>query len=460
MRRIALWALFSGVLACGAGRTDLTSVDAGGAGGSTSTGTGSGSGSGTGSGTTTGTGTGTGTTTGIGGGGGGGGLPICSWAAEEPEADGTYNASLAESDCSLLFESPYAGERTSQTSGATLRRGFVTGDARARNAGDGWGLSIESERTNAITHSDSWQGASWVAGTMSTVASQADPAGGTAATMFISDALEGQYSHRQTAYGQVASTWARGGDCGPGGGGGAGGADTGECAWLHHALPSVLIEGASWRRYDAAHPTGSSTDNLMIDTRGGAPNPYAIGYYTETIAFGAQLEEGARYPSSYIPTTDAAASRDAELLYSDIPAELIPGGYFEVSFVLAPRYASGELPAAAEHDLLWLDDENRVFLRAHPSGGSGAALCLLVGGSQLCGGHVTWPRERELTITAEHSASRRAVSISGQQSGNGDTYATAGLPINMSNYDYVLLLGDGDGAQQCADLRSLGFVTP
>jgi len=442
-----------------------------GTGSGTTTGSPSGTATGTGAGTTSGTPGGSATGTGVGGGGSGGAPPICAWTAGDPEPNGTYNQSLANSDCSLGFESPYTGERTSQTSAHTLRRGFDVDDARARNPGDGltdWGLSVESERTNVIWNSDSWQGAGWTPGTMTHVADQLDPAGGNLATMFISDHPLGQYSPYQYLQGRVFSTWAKGGDCdAPGGSGGAGGAGGagGGCSWFQHSCCPMLIEEPTWQRYDAAHPTGDSYSTFIIDTRGisFSGEQYPIGYRTETVAFGAQLEPEALYPSSYIHTSSAAATRDAETLYSNTPEALIQGGYFKVTFVLVPRYASDELLQDAQHDLLYLDDDNRVYLKSRINDNDGEyyiVLCITVGGSQACGGMVSWPRESELTITAEHSPNQRVATISGHETGNGDAAAQVEDPIVMGDYDNVYLLGNAVGAQECADLRSLVFDVP
>ncbi|MRG94167.1 phage head spike fiber domain-containing protein [Polyangium spumosum] len=325
--------------------------------------------------------------------------------------------------------------RTSQVGPGTLRLGYLKGEARPRNVGMGWGLVMETERTNLNPYSD-WGGAGWQTLPMSPMIVEPgapDPAGGAGGVRLRSEGsqiapfivVEG---------GQVASAWVMG--------------TGGEAPYAYFGYGDssfVSVDAGAWERYDVKR-AASDQGNLYIvtDSIGDAP---AIMGPTEFVVFGAQVEVGT-YPSSFIPTNGAPVNRDADRLNVDLE-DFAPSGYFDVTIRYAPHYASSEQTVV--HDLVAVEDDN-VFLRMNPGG----TLTLLEVGStdSLVIEGLEWSREQALEVRARYLPNGREISIKGATKGDGSVRKIG--PVSPIGEDSrAWLLGDNDGPQESVDLRYL-----
>lgn len=383
---------------------------------------------------------------GSGGSGGGSSAVIQEWSATAPQ--GTLPYTLPDW---LRIECP-TGNRTSQWGIDTLQRGFGPNAARPRNVGLGWGLSVESRRRNQIKGSDSWNGTTWnesgPALRMKRTEGQTDPAGGSAAVKF--DSTGNQRSSRTSVPQGYASAWLMGTGMPPL-------AhfviDNGGASWGYHTLNEVI----GWRRYSA----GIGSGGFLLSTEGNAlSGASAITEPTTIHAFGAQHETDGngstmKYPSSYIPTADTDVTRDADSLYSDSANELIPGGYFHAIVKFAPNYASNEW-FSKTHQILYLNTTNHVRLDLDKG-----KLVLECAGSILTGptsGALSWDRETELTVEVKVTPRGRWLSVSGAKGGNFEVSDVEDRAWPSNGRVYIL--GDTSGAQECADLRYIGFFAP
>lgn len=347
-------------------------------------------------------------------------------------------------------------DRTSQVSASTLYRGYGANAARPRNVVGKWGLSVESTRKNKILNSDSWSaiGMGWnqPGGVMNAVQGKSDPAGGTVATQFDSSGGQTSYTVNGLTKG-YASAWLKGAvGVSPYSYFAIGPAGTG---WSY-----VTVNTTTWKRYDVANAEGYFRLETTADSDG---DPLAIMGNTSTVAFGAQYESlvpdaFAHYPSSYIPNTAMARTREADKLFSNFYGEIFAaGGYLNMVLKFAPNYATGE--EAGDHDIFFIDAANRIYFDS-----SKAQFVLKTNNTPLAApvaGMVSWKREQELTITVKTSAAGREFSLSGADGGNFSKVADPGatdapVPTNKPIY----ILSKDTGATECADLRYIGFFKP
>jgi hypothetical protein len=357
----------------------------------------------------------------------------------------------------LVFESP-SPDKTSQTSPATLKTGFGMNAPRARNVTGkptDWGLSIESERINEVKYSDSWSEApEWAQlpspSTMAIAPVQPDPAGGMTATLFTSTG--NQASPYFVATGRAVSGWFRGN--GSPGDPGVPGGPTSYAHFRHVDAAGAAfreVNSATWTRYSFTNIM-DSTDAVTLETRDRPTGSGSITTPTEIFAYGAQIERGAAYPSSYIRNTDNQMTRKAEKLWSPVAKALLQGGFFRIELRFAPNYASGE--QAGDHDLLFFKDENnRVYLRAADN-----AVVMRIGSQVMASGSLEWSREQQLSIVVVNSPAERSVSVTGATNGNGITNETTGAPVPLAAELYIL--SNVTGAQECADLRYISLAPP
>jgi hypothetical protein len=208
----------------------------------------------------------------------------------------------------------------------------------------------------------------------------------------------------------------------------------------------VDVTETGWGRYGVADGSGY----FRLETRGDTDgSPLAITEPSSVTAYGAQLEPGMNYPSSYIPTQNGERTREADKLYvnSANAAAVAPGGFFHVKLAFAPNYATGENKAAG-HDLLWFDSANRVYLRF-----SDNKIVLRIDGKEIASAPLAWAREDKITVEAVHSPSGRRLTVSGADVTGAPSVAIPSLTV-------IHVLGDNNGAQECADLRYIGFFPP
>jgi hypothetical protein len=392
--------------------------------------------------------------TGSGGSGGGsssssGGVPgtvIQEWRATEPTADTGYTLpTWLQIECGT-------GDRTSQWAPDMIKRPFASHAARPRNVGTGWGLSVESRRRNHLEYSDSWDGPNWddpaPASAMTKVLGNPDPAGGNVAARFESSGM--QRSVQAAVPLGYASAWFVGDN------------DAslahfvvsiGDLGWRYRTLSGL----PNWNRVSL----GSGSGEFFLDTIGDLQSSAApIPSPTTIHAYGAQHETDGngilvKYPSSYIPTTGKNRLRSEDRLASNRAQELIPGGYFHAIVKFAPNYAWNE-GTSLFHHVLFVNSTNAVRIELDKG-----KVTLLGTGNGLSGptsGALTWLREQELTVEIVLAPKYRMLSVSGADEGNFSVSDTADTPWPSNGNVYIL--GDTGGAQECADLRYIGFFQP
>lgn len=319
--------------------------------------------------------------------------------------------------------------RTSQIGPNTLRIGYQKNEARPRNAGTGWGLAMETERTNLIPNS-TWGGMgwSWDDKSMPAVPGALDPAGGQDGVALVS--FGNQSSSWALVQGKIASAWFMGAQGG------------GTFAYFAYGNAFVPVSDTVWKRYEVRTSEEGPTFRLTTEAIGASP---AILQETSVNAYGAQVEVGT-YPSSFIPTTGAPALREADLLNAQMET-VAPSGYFDVTIRYAPHYAQSE--QTVDHDLVALEDDSTFFRMK-----TGGTLTLLKVGSpdSLRIEGLDWSRDQELEVRVQYLPNRRLISIKGATKGDA-TVSKLGPVEPVGKDKTVWLLGDNDGPQESVDLR-------
>ena len=161
-------------------------------------------------------------------------------------------------------------------------------------------------------------------------------------------------------------------------------------------------------------------------------------------------ETGA-YPSSAILTSGGPVTREAESLAAGAGTTLAPDGYFHVTLVFAPSYASGE--KAGVHTLLGFDASNGVVLDL------ANRVSIMAGGVPvLSTATLTWKRDQTLTVEVMHSPAEQSIKVTGHDTGEGNASGSAGAPFAPGAT--ISILGGASGSEECADLRSITFTDP
>ncbi len=325
--------------------------------------------------------------------------------------------------------------RTSQQSASTIRTGYGANAARARSVdGAAFGLSVESARANQSPHDAS----AWPtqAGTVA-ISAATDPAGASTNVVF-NDTDAAVASFRGEAITATAGTicvsaWTKN--------------TTAQAGTINSNLTDIANAGAipltggdtDWVRREVAGTTAGGSHFAVVQ-------PRIIDVQTGPVSvYSFQMEAGL-YPGSAI---GPGVSRAADVLSLSSPALVAPGGFFDATIVVAPNYTQAE--QGSDHDLLFFDTNNRVFVKA-----SDHKIYLRIGGVDVVSSALTWSRNQAITVHASHLAAGRALVVSGATSGNGTTTGTAVAAITLPATAYVL--GNASGAQECSDLRALGFV--
>ncbi|MCA9617404.1 MAG: hypothetical protein KC731_00185 [Myxococcales bacterium] len=191
--------------------------------------------------------------------------------------------------------------------------------------------------------------------------------------------------------------------------------------------------------------TGGSSPTANLIPRDGTNDVGAADYW------GMQLEAGA-YPTSFIGADNATFTRAADTLVANLAdAGIASDGYFDVSLTYAPLYSDAE--AAANHDLVYIDDANRIYFDIATK-----TFIAKIGGVTTASAAVTFSRHQALTITVSHQASGVSLTVAGATTGNGTTTGAAQPalhPVPAQAY----ILGNATGAQEGASLRRLDWGT-
>ena len=334
--------------------------------------------------------------------------------------------------------------RTSQVSATSLVRGLGANAARARNVGNGWGLSVECARTQMCYQSESFTGAQWGTGTATVTTGQVDPAGGTLATRFASSG--GQFSNYSASPGswRVTSAWVKGV---------AGSAPYGHFRSAN-AAPWYDVVSGQWTRVDIVNAADAvGTPNVeMRNIPAGAG--LISGATTVDVCF-CQCEAGVAYPSSYLPNTLAAtAPRAADVVTAQTSAVMV-GGYYDISLGFSPNYASNE--TVADHQLLWIDANNGVYFKR-----SDRKLYLKSAGVTIASSSaLTFQRNDRFIVDAKHTAKERRIRLRNATTAailydSGSLSTAAALSPGAT----IGILGTTTTTTECADLQALAIRRP
>jgi|GEM_PF-5907059 len=322
--------------------------------------------------------------------------------------------------------------------GSILRQ--VGNDVRRfedRGGGNGAHLLLEGERTNLLTHSEDFANASWESpnsAVIPTITSNAITApDGTQTADKVEDTdgsnaekLDQRLTLPDTTTTYCLSVYAKKDTSQyvtvrlrTEGGGGAQ-----KIVQFDFSTNSVVsVDGQAeeigdgwWRlSIDVGRTAGNNTTALNeIFPTDATPSSTGSVY-----CWGAMLEEGA-FPSSYISTTSAAATRAADSLTQSSPrAGLLAGA---VTGTLYPYAASSELPASAEQWLVSVGGASNG-LRLRNDAGS-RKLEYLRGGSVIAARTIAYSRHQALAYTLDHAAG--SLTVSGATTGDGTSTGSAG----------------------------------
>lgn len=326
--------------------------------------------------------------------------------------------------------------RTSQTSASTIRTGFGANAARARSM-DGalWGLNMESARA---VHGGALAG--WSTSGTITVTSDVDPSGAaTVCAVNDNDAANAAFLVKTLSVVSgnryVLSAWEK--VIGP----------ITSTARLdgNYTAGTVRIDrtqaDVAWVRRDVSDVSTVTNCNAVIQPRTTAGDTGSVFVYAYQIELG-------KYPSSaFIPPSETT-TRAADVLSIPSPAGISPNGFLDVDLTWVPHYAHTE--QSADHDLLFFDSNNRLFLQQ-----STAQLVLRIGGADVLSSALTWSRNQAIRVRAQHRSAGRALVVSGATSGNGTAAGSSSSALSLPATAY--LLGNASGSQECGDLRSITF---
>ena len=231
---------------------------------------------------------------------------------------------------------------------------------RADNRGDGYGAQylFEGSRTNLVQNSESLNGTGWTVGGTFAADQTAAPDGGSDADKLTSTGA-GQtagrlfYNTGSTSTPLTASTWVKQGTQG-----------TKVSIRAGSANNADFTATAAWQRISHSYVGGSAQNEILIlwNLWGGSGGTGVTG--DNHFFWGAQLE-GERFPSSYIRTSGATATRAADVL--TIAQAAIPSWFFGAGWTCRawPRWADTDLASGDVFTLFSMGDANNLVRVRH-----------------------------------------------------------------------------------------------
>ncbi len=330
-------------------------------------------------------------------------------------------------------------ERSIQTGPATVRTGFAANTARARSL-DGltWGCAGEPLTTNAMTEQDL---NNWSPGGTPVITSAVTPAGTTEDVEVEDDNAAGAESISTPVTIVIGTTYVL-------------------SAWTQVLAPAPsnftylrALVAPAVGFIQAAVETAwtlhvSATAEVATQSSSGVfmtPRLNVVADVGATRLWGTQLE-GRLYPTSFMGADNATFTHAADVFTVEDPEVLAPDGYFALRFTIVPYYADTE--AAGDHNLLWFDDDNRLFWD-----GAAGKFVLRLDGVDLTTAATTFSGNQQLVLTVRHKIDGAAITLAGATTGNGavtgDPQDAITLPTNIH------LMGTNLGAEEGADLRMI-----
>jgi hypothetical protein len=352
------------------------------------------------------------------------------WKALPPNGDGTLDLP------SWLAYACATAETSAQTSATTARTGFAENAPRAFSRdGSTWGLLLEPATTNLIREQDlaNWGGAAGVNaatgpdGNSSTCGSDdASAAAIETSTYVTTGTVASTDVYSGWVYNETEPTNDARIDMSPGG--------------------SIGVTGAGvWGHYQAMTAVGSTNPTMVL-----TPRNTTVSDTGQSRFWGLQLEAHA-YATSFIGTDKVTFIRGAGTLSLPTPADVFPGGYYDIEFVIRPLFASSE--DSTNWFLLFLD---AALGAADHVQMVGDRVRITVDDTNVVeSGVLTWSRHQELRIRVRHAPSGASIEMTGATTGDGAWTAAAQPATALPSTAY--LLGGSGGATEGFALDDITF---
>jgi len=359
-----------------------------------------------------------------------------------------FDARLVSSASTGLVTLPSYLTITGATAGRSIRTGPSTvvsalgaNAARARRTNSaGFALAVEKAMTQFEKNTNDFTAASWNKDGMTVDAGAVTLPDGTSVSgknqLNLTGCAGADGPYQTTAMGAVSyclSVWMQQ----------AGGACTFKITdsvtgtqQESAVLNTVWTQYVHVRNVSFGDPTGAGI--WILKTSGNALGQVAFP----------QAENGL-YPTSFFPNTGTSpTTRAQDLLVHNTPSILAPNGFFPgLDISVVPHYASTEY--IADHNLVYFGANDRIFLRQADN-----KVVLRLGGADIVSTALTFAREDEIRVRAQHTAAGRRlfVWLNGGKIYDS-TLQSAGAAITLPGS--VGLLSDGTTTVESAGLRRL-----
>jgi hypothetical protein len=344
---------------------------------------------------------------------------------------------------------------TSQASAASLRESFAVNAARGRNAGGGWGLSIESQRSfGAAIVANSDDPSTWDATGVPVVTANSALApnnANEATTVVLVAGLCGLVINSESNFPALSSYAAS--------------------VWI------MPLDGlAQIEILDLLGTVGTQTFNLTqgrwqrisrnIDLPPGLTTMVvgltaAIGG-ERFLLWGGAIEQDnavgssdAPYPSSYLPVQGPAVIFRLGMVANVDPTVAVINGWYDLSLKYVPYYSSSEISAStAEIVLVAFGPAALDRIVYQPTTQQFAVWNANV--QRAVSAPVSFQRDQVLTISARVTHEGIRLDVAGATVGDG-TYLSGATPVSLGAPTEVSVLSRNS---QCSDLRAIAFYQP